>query len=362
MLARRRLMTELALSAFDQRVGLIPLVTMRVVERWFGTKRGAAVTDVVVEPEGRDGPGGPVPCLGLAIVFGSIAKCFDEPARAAVEQPVGERVTHLVVVLLELIDGGLDAFAFGADLVGIPELSPQPGPFRADLGQRTLVHLERGHEEGSLAGVSVADSSQMAGRRVKRGEPLRVLFVLGSEFSLLGVERVELRQRPGRQCAEDDSVAADLFAQLDETAQARDRLVRLRTFGGDLLCRGAARGAVGHERRVVLAARGRDLVDGEVLVVPDQHPTATLGQDIRPARRWACFSGRDLDPLGAPAIQVGNQQARLSPCPGERAVAPPGGQILGRCDHERALDGSALHPMTGQAVGVLNVIGDVSRG
>ena len=185
MLARWRLMTELALRAFDERVGLIPLVTMRVVERWFGTQRGAAVTDVVVEPEGRDGPGGPIPCLGLAVVFGSIAKRFGEPARAAVEHPVGEHVTHLVVVLLQLIDGGLDAFPFGADLVGISELSPQPGSFSADLGQRTLVHLERGHEEGSLVGVRVADSSQTAGRRVKRGEPRRVLFVFDGEFSLL---------------------------------------------------------------------------------------------------------------------------------------------------------------------------------
>ena len=100
MLAHRRLMTELALRAFEQRVGLIPFVTMRVAERWFGTQRGAAITDVVVDPEGRDRPGGPIPRLGLAIVFGSIAKRFDEPAWAAVEQPVGEHVTHLVVIVL----------------------------------------------------------------------------------------------------------------------------------------------------------------------------------------------------------------------------------------------------------------------
>ena len=122
------------------------------------------------------------------------------------------------------------------------------------------------------------------------------------EFSLLCVELVESRERPGRQCAEHDSVAADLFAQLDETTHARDRLVRLRTVGGDLLCRGATCGAVGRERGVVLAARGGDLVDGEVLVVPDQHPPGHSGQDVRPARRWACFSGCDLGPLGASAI------------------------------------------------------------
>ena len=100
VLARWRLMAELALRAFDQRVCLVPLVTMGVVERWFGSQRGAAVIDVVVEPEGRDGPGGPIPYLGLAIGFGSIAKRFGEPARAAVKLPVNEDIAHLVVVVL----------------------------------------------------------------------------------------------------------------------------------------------------------------------------------------------------------------------------------------------------------------------
>jgi len=61
------------------------------------------------------------------------------------------------------------------------------------------------------------------------------------------------------------------------------------------------------------------------------------------------------------SILIGDQQSRRRSCPGERAVAPPGGQILGRCDHERAFDGAALHPMTGEAVRILDVIGDVSR-
>ena len=302
MLARWRLLTELTLRAFDERVGLIPLVTMRVVERWFGTKRGAAVTDVVVEPEGRDGSGGPVPCLGLAVVFGSIAKGFGEPARAAVEQPVGEDIAHLVVLLLQPIDGGRDPFPFGADLIGIPELSPQPGSFSADRGQRPLVQLERGHQEGSLFGVRVADSSQTAGRQVEPGEPLRVLLVFDGEFSLLRVELVESGERSGRQCAEHDSVAADLFAQVDQTTHARDRLVRLRTVGGDLLRRGAPCCAVGRERGVVLAARGWELVDGEVLVVPDQHPPRDSCECVRPACRLACLSGCYFVPLAASAV------------------------------------------------------------
>jgi len=46
----------------------------------FGTQRPADVIDVVVEPEGRDRLCGAIPRLGLAVVFGSIAKRL-APAR-----------------------------------------------------------------------------------------------------------------------------------------------------------------------------------------------------------------------------------------------------------------------------------------
>ncbi len=336
MLARWRLVTELALRAFDERVGLIPFVTMRVVERWFGTQRGAAVTDVVVEPEGRDRPGGPIPCLGLAIVFGSIAERVDEPARAAVEQPVGEHVSHLVVVLLQLIDGGLDAFPLGADLVGIAELSLAAGffPPRTSDSARSSISSAVTRKDRSSACASRTRPRWRVGGSSAASRSACCSCSMVSSRSLASSASNLASGRVGR------APSTSRWRLICSRRSIRrltlaTRLARLCTVGGDLLCRGAARGAVGRERGVVLAARGWDLVDGEVLVVPDQHPPLDSGKHVRSARGWACLSGCQFVPLGASAI-LGRRSTG--------ACLPVRGRA--RCSSIRRSDPRAMRPRT----------------
>ena len=81
-------------------------------------------------------------------------------------------------------------------------------------------------------------------RRVSGSSAACRSAVSRGEFSFLGVQLVESRQRPSRHRAEYESVAADLFAQFNERSQTRAGSVCLRTIGGNFLWKSASRGAV----------------------------------------------------------------------------------------------------------------------
>jgi hypothetical protein len=98
------------------------------------------------------------------------------------------------------------------------------------------------------------------------------------------------------------------------------------------------------------------------LVVADEHLRGRAGEDLRALGRLAA---RDRGVLlafaerGAHAGGVDVQPGRAAR-PRERGVRPALGQVAHAGDDGRVLDGPALHPVAGQAVGVLDVLGDVA--
>ena len=114
------------------------------------------------------------------------------------------------------------------------------------------------------------------------------------------------------------------------------------------------------ELAVVRTAGGRELLDSEVLVVALEHPPPCTRQQLSRVAGWFAGSGawsaRSRDGV------VVDQQPRGCAGARERGVAPPRCEIARRGDDDRGLDGRALHAVTGQRVGVLDVLGDVVRG
>ena len=117
----------------------------------------------------------------------------------------------------------------------------------------------------------------------------------------------------------------------------------------------------------VVRAPGRrahgQLGDGQVLVVADAHARRDAGEDPRAVGALPALVRRQLGAVGdgrgghVPPVDVQSGGAAGAR---ERGVAPALGQLAWAREHRRVLDGAALHPVPGQAVGVLDVLGDVA--
>src|SRR5450755_723397 len=99
------------------------------------------------------------------------------------------------------------------------------------------------------------------------------------EVARPGVELVEPLEWLDWQSFERELESADLIAEVDQPLQVRHLLAWLGSAGTVLLRHRAAGGAVGGEGAVVLAPCGGELVNGEVLVVADEHPSGCAGDD-----------------------------------------------------------------------------------
>ena len=100
-----------------------------------------------------------------------------------------------------------------------------------------------------------------------------------AEVARSGVELVEPLEWLDWQSFERELESADLIAEVDQPLQARHLLARLGSAGAVLLRHRAGGDAVGGESAIVLAPRGGELVNGEVLVVADEHPSCCAGDD-----------------------------------------------------------------------------------
>jgi hypothetical protein len=188
---------------------------------------------------------------------------------------------------------------------------------------------------------------------------LAVLEALGDELSLLGIELVQPSQRPGRHSLEHQPQPFDPLAQLHHPSHAHRRIRGLGPACRGLLGERADGGAVSGERWVILAAGGGYLIHREVLIVSHPHPPRHPREHVRARAGRPITVGSQVGAGTVAAIDVCDEQPRLAPRSRQRAVAPARGQGLGRRDHERPLNGAALHPVAGEAVGVLDMVGHV---
>ena len=114
-----------------------------------------------------------------------------------------------------------------------------------------------------------------------------------------------------------------MLAQFGQPLQAWRRLDRFGAAGGVLLGNGADRGAVGCEHAIVLVPGGGELLDREILVVADEHPSGGSSHDRRTALIGLSVVGRVFGPFGLVAIGVGDQKACGASGSRQGAVAPP---------------------------------------
>ena len=140
---------------------------------------------------------------------------------------------------------------------------------------------------------------------------------------------------------------------------------------GGSASRGRALGPGGRaaSQFVVVGPAGRrpggQLGHGEVLVVADGHALRRAGEHVAALRARPGVVRRELGALGLRAgghVLAVDVQPRRRSGARERGVAPAARQGARRGHHGGVLDGPALHAVPGQAVGVLDVLGDVGGG
>ena len=355
---------KLSLNALERRTGLVPLPTqLRVIDRLW-TEWFVWVVDVVVEPETGDRAGSVIPYVTFASAVGSVAKRLGQPVRRAVDRALSERVAHLIVFALKLGDRVLDPVAFGADLVWIAKLALQPSPV-SDRGRPARGRPSRSRFAGTRARPRLGRATRPNRRAGCLRAASRCSCSARDALSSRGLLASSSSNRASglrRQRTERDLQPTDLLAQLDQP-------LRL----------GAGLGRLGPARRRPLDARHRRPArcDGERRDRPRAPPagswsTARSSSSRTSIRRAARAMTRRPAPIGRrPSGACSARAARwrsvsairsrvAAPGSRQRAVAPSRGQVLRRCDDDRPLDGAALHPMAREAVGVLDVVGDVA--
>ena len=111
-------------------------------------------------------------------------------------------------------------------------------------------------------------------------------------------------------------------------------------------------------------ARG-ELGDGEVLVVAHAHARRDAREDLGAVGALLVLVRCQLGALGGGRggdVAPVDVQPRGAAGARERGVAPALGELARAREHRGVLDGAALHPVPGEAVGVLDVLGDVGSG